>query len=232
MYDFFFTFILKLTLLNVQFDILILQLSIFSVLYFAFSVTNIYMFLLYFFLFCIYLGLTISLLQMELFTGFLWVTEFTVIFVLLLLLFYLNTDGYINLKQISKIFLFFSFFFCFFLSFSESEFHFIFNFTDLWHDYYETFSNTLMTDFFGLFLVYYYYNGFLTCLIGFYLFVVTIACVLMLNLIKVQKIGLIHSYLQVFDFFKQSINYFFYRRQNLHKQTMKLSSTKIFKKNK
>merc|ERR1711959_2282 len=62
--------------------------------YLVFVNTNLYYTLLYLFFEIIYIGLYISLLQFELFTGFLWVLEGTIIFIALLLLFHLNTDGY------------------------------------------------------------------------------------------------------------------------------------------
>jgi hypothetical protein len=41
-------------------------------------------------------GVYLSLLNLELFTGFLWVVECTVVFVFLLSLFYTNFKGYIS----------------------------------------------------------------------------------------------------------------------------------------
>jgi hypothetical protein len=52
--------------------------------------------LLYLFVEIFYFGIFISIYQMDLFTGFLWVTEATVIFIATLLLFYLNTKGNFN----------------------------------------------------------------------------------------------------------------------------------------
>merc|ERR1711959_823891 len=70
--------------------------------YLVFVNTNLYYTLLYLFFEIIYIGLYISLLQFELFTGFLWVLEGTIIFIALLLLFHLNTDGY-ELKNNLKV---------------------------------------------------------------------------------------------------------------------------------
>jgi len=61
--------------------------------YLFFSAKNIYYALLYLFLEIVLLGIVLGLLQMDFFTGFLWVIEFTVIFVAVLLLFYINVVG-------------------------------------------------------------------------------------------------------------------------------------------
>jgi len=57
---------------------------------------NIYYILLYVFLEIFAFGIYLALLQLELFTGFLWVIECTVVFIFLIVLFYTNFKGYIN----------------------------------------------------------------------------------------------------------------------------------------
>ena len=54
---------------------------------------NIYYILLYIFLSFFLFGVSLSILQLDLFTAFLWLIECSVIFVFLLLLFYLNVKG-------------------------------------------------------------------------------------------------------------------------------------------
>jgi hypothetical protein len=87
-----------------------------------FLTINIYYTLLYLFIEIVLFGVFISLYQMELFTGFLWVVEGSVIFIALLLLFYLNVEGLIvtiNLK-VYKFFFVLGIFFFFLLFFDIS----------------------------------------------------------------------------------------------------------------
>jgi hypothetical protein len=67
--------------------------------------------------------LYISLLQFELFTGFLWVLEGTIIFIALLLLFHLNKEGH-ELKNNLKLnkYLYFTIILIFFVIFSKHYF--------------------------------------------------------------------------------------------------------------
>ena len=59
-----------------------------------FTNNNVYYVLLYLFINIILFGLYLSLIQMELFTGFLWVLEGTIIFISLLFIFHLNVEGF------------------------------------------------------------------------------------------------------------------------------------------
>jgi NADH:ubiquinone oxidoreductase subunit 6 (subunit J) len=100
-------------------DIWFLQFFIIYTLYLVFINTNLYYTLLYLFFEILYIGLYLSLLQFELFTGFLWVLEGTIVFIALLLLFHLNTDGCElrnNLKLNKYIYIISSIFFLLFFS--------------------------------------------------------------------------------------------------------------------
>lgn len=87
-----------------------------------------------------------------------------------------------------------------------------------------------MTDLYGIFLNYYYYNFFFTIIVGFILFVVTLACVNLNKSIKNVKKSEISDFLTFFDFFKDFITFSFIRKQNLNIQNFRTSSTQIFKK--
>jgi hypothetical protein len=72
---------------------------------------NTYYILMYLFLNIILIGIYLGLVQGELFTAFLWVIEFTLIFIVLLFLFYLNVEGYsFQITLNYSMFLFFLFF--------------------------------------------------------------------------------------------------------------------------
>jgi len=87
-----------------------------------------------------------------------------------------------------------------------------------------------MNDFSVLFVSYYTVNSLEFLIIGVILLVGSVICV---NLHKTNKNKRIESYgnfLTFFNFFKDSVNYIFTRRQNLHNQNIATPSTKIFKK--
>jgi len=66
------------------------------IMYLLLKSRNIFYTLMYFFLMLIFLGIFICYYQLELFTGFLWVAEFSVVLVFLILIIYLNTDGFMK----------------------------------------------------------------------------------------------------------------------------------------
>jgi len=220
-------------------EIWILQILILYTLYLIFSSLNIYYVLVYLFLEIFLFGIFISIIQMELFTGFLWVVECTVIFIALILLFYLNVEGNqirINLKNYRIYFSFIIFFiFCIFnnyLFLGTSEFYLpiIFNSIDLWDDFYESVYNVNMNDFRALTISYYSINSLEFILIGLILLVGSVVCV---NLNKIQKslrVFKYNSYFNIFDFFKDFLNFTFMRKQNLVSQTLNPASIRIFKK--
>jgi hypothetical protein len=217
----------------------VLQILMVYTLYLIFSTLNIYYVLLYLFLEVFLFGIFISVIQMELFTGFLWVVECTVIFIALILLFYLNVEGNqlrINLKTYRIYFTFILFFiFCIFnnyLFIGNFEFYLplIFNSIDLWDDFYEALHNTNMNDFRALSIGYYSINCIEFLFVGLILLVGSVVCV---NLNKIQKsmrIFKYNSYFNIFDFFKDFLNFTFMRKQNLTTQNLTPASIRIFKK--
>lgn len=225
--------------LNFFSDIWVLQILIVYTLYLIFSTLNIYYVLLYLFVEIFLFGIFISVIQMELFTGFLWVVECTVIFIALILLFYLNVEGNqlrLNLKTYRIYFTFILFFiFCLFnnyLFIGNFEFYLplIFNNIDLWDDFYEALYNVNMNDFRALTVSYYSINCIEFILIGLILLVGSVVCV---NLNKIQKSMRVYkysSYFNIFDFFKDFLNFTFMRKQNLTNQTLNPASIRMFKK--
>ncbi len=91
-------------------EIIILQLALLFIVILFFFINNSFYLLLYFFIFTFLVGLFISTYQMELFTGFLYVIEITVVFMLLLVLFYLNFKGSTPVKSSTNkyIYMFFT----------------------------------------------------------------------------------------------------------------------------
>lgn len=109
--------------MSLFYDVWFLQFFIIYIVYLVFINTNVYYTLLYLFLEIVFFGFYISIAQMELFTGFLWVLEGTIVFISMLLLFHLNVEGFslkINLKinkyfYITGVLFFFLVYSCFFL---------------------------------------------------------------------------------------------------------------------
>lgn len=229
------SFFSEFALTNFFFDTIAVQFVIFYSFFLLISASNVYYVALYLFLQIIYFGLILSILQYELFTGFLWVTELTILFIFVLLCFYLNSGGSFNFStsNMYKFFIVVNFFIFFSFSiWSHTEYYFlvIFNYVDLWDDYYESLSNSLMTDFYGLFTSYYVFNSFFTLLIFFLLFFCSVICIYINVSIKSKRKQNIGAYINLFNFWKSYSNFVFYRKQNLSKQTARVPSTKIFKK--
>lgn len=222
-------------------DLWFVQFVMIYTLYLMFSALNVYYVLLYMFLEIFFSGIFISIYQMELFTGFLWVTECSVVFISLILLFYLNVEGNqvrLDLKVFRLyysfgLFVIFAIFMCFSYG-TEFELYvpLALNFIDVWDDFYEALANTNSNDFMMLTISYYSLNSVEFILIGVLLLVGSVVCV---NLNKMQKSLKVQKYsntLDVFDFFKDFVNYVFMRKQNLVDSSLYSSSLRIFKKKK
>jgi len=216
-----------------------LQLLMVYLLYLMFSTLNIYYVLLYLFVQIFLFGLFISVIQMELFSGFLWVAECTIIFIALLLLFYLNVEGTqirFNLRsyRVYFVFLLFIIFFLFnnFLFISNNEFYLpmIFNSIDLWDDYYEALFNTNMNDFRALTIGYYSINSIEFLMVGLILLVGSVVCVNLNRLQKSIRIFKYSVYFNIFDYFKDFLNFTFMRKQNLMDQNSIPAGIRMFKK--
>lgn len=207
---------------------------------FLISINNsLYYSLLYIFVEIILFGLFICLYQMELFTGFLWVAEFTIVFIAILLLFYLNVDG-LALKfntSINVLLYYIPSILVLVLSFSldslqEYElFTYIeLNIIDLFDDYYEAFNNNALNDFIALTISYYSINGIEFIIIGLLLLLGSLACI---NIYKSNKNLVIlkqSNILDTFDFFKDFINFSFIRKQDLNNQSSLNPSLRYIKK--
>ncbi len=234
-FNFFFFNILNL---NFIFEVFFFQIIFVYLLYLLYNQNNVYYTFLYFFLIFIYLGLFISFIQFELFTGFLWVVEGTVVFIFMLLLFFLNVEGNyfkisLNYYKYIYIFILFLIFLFFFknLSLSLIEETVIFlNFIDLWDDYYEALNNKNMNDFLLLFISYYSINSIEFILLGILLLIGSIICVNLNKIQKSSKLNKLDHFFTVFNKYKDFYNYSFLRKQNLTNQANSLVSLRVYKK--
>jgi len=236
-----FNFIYELDLLTPLFFLenLIIQFFIFYIIYLLIVNNNLYYILLYVFLEIVLCGIFICLYQLELFTGFLWVAEFTIIFIAVILLFYLNIDG-LSLKyniNINNILYFIPSFFIFLIYYnydlySELELYLPLelNYIDFFDNYYESINNNILNDFTALTISYYLINSAEFISVGILLLIGSVACV---NLYKSNKNYTIvkqSNVLNLFDFFKDFINFTFIRKQDLNKQTSIIPSIRSIKK--
>lgn len=235
--DFFSNIILWWPWISFWTDVWFIQLCIIYVFYLFLTSTNPYYTLLYLFIEIFYFGLFLCIYQMDLFTGFLWVVECTVIFVSLILLFYLNAKGNFSVIKMD-LYKYNIVGFCFFFIFlnykypSELE-NFLpleLNNIDIWDDFYEALYNTNMNDFMGLLISYYYLNSLEFLLLGFLLLFGSIACVNLYKMTTTIKLQKYDNFFKIFDFFKDMVDYMFIRKQNLFNQMNNPSAVRVFKK--
>lgn len=198
---------------------------------------NIFYALVYFFLELLFLGIFTAFYQMELYTGFLWVAEFSIVLVFLILLIYLNTDGYLkytNFTSALRYLYLFAVSIPIIFSIRYSHIHmpydFIFDYVTLWDDFYESLHNVATNDFNGLFISYYVINSFEFVVFALLLFFGTLLCVALYRVFFVYKLIPYSNFFSIFDFFSIKLNYNFLRHQNLHKQTSTPASNRVIKK--
>lgn len=198
------------------------------------TVTNNYYLLLYLFCFIFLLGVLLGIYQADFFTGFLWVTEFTLIFIILILLFYLNVVDIIYYTYTPIIYMFFSslLFFLFPYFYFESVYILPYssNLFIYWEDYYEALYNVNVNDFTCLFLSYYTYNSLVIILLGVFLFIASIICVHLNLLFKFNKIYSLVCQKNIFFNFFNLFSFNLLRKQNLNEQSLILPAVRIFKK--
>lgn len=219
-------------------EIFVYQFFLFYIFYICYNSKNIFYTLLYTFISFFFMGLFLAFWQVDLFTGFLWVLEITIIFVFLLVLFYLNFKGYINKLPQNNVhvykFIFFLFYIVInFIFYKEGEFLFFteINFFTLWENFYESVLNFTTNDFSVFLLSYYYFNSIEFIFLGVILFIGSVVCI---NLYKINKNDTIKNSLTSltnFNFFTKKINFNILRKQNLNIQSTTIPSTKMVTKN-
>ena len=198
------------------------------------TLTNNYYLLLYLFCFIFLLGILLGIYQADFFTGFLWVTEFTLIFILLILLFYLNVVDlmyYVNAPVIYSFFII-SVIFLFPYIYLEINYSLPFssNIILYWEDYYESLYNVNLNDFTCLFLSYYTYNSLVIILLGLFLFIASIICVHLNLLFKFNKLKNLVFQKNLFANFFNIFSFNLLRKQHLNEQSLIIPAVKIFKK--
>ena len=183
-------------------------------------------------------GVYLSFSQLEIFTGFLWLLELTIIFVFLLILFYINFKGYFSVTNINNIINIYKIIFYNYILFlnsiylSPSELDCIQEFIIiiLWENYYESLLNHNMNDFSLFLLSYYDFNSIELVIIGLILLIGSMVCV---NLYKMNKnitTDSINPFISFFKLFKNSITYNFLRKKNLFIQNINLPGVKLINK--
>ena len=224
---------------NFFFEIFFFQFFLFYCIYLFFNSSNVYYVILYFWILTIFLGILLAFVQMEMFLGFFWVVEFTVIFIALILVFYLNVETlpfnlnlFLNKIYFFFIFLLLLFFFIFSGIFFNFEFFYLIwnNFDYILDNYYESVSNFFLNDFLCLVFNYYLFNSFEFLLLGFILFFGSIICIILNFLSKKNSFIFDLFYLNNLTRGLKLTEYSFLRKQNFFKQNNTNASIRIFKK--
>lgn len=180
------------------------------------------------------LGIFIGFYQMELFTGFLYVLEVTVIFVLLIVLFYLNFKGTSNedvRRQPTSYYVAITSVLIGPTWYAEKEWFVPTSFSnyDLLDDYYEALNNTHINDLVGMFSSYYFVNSYELLIIGILLFLGSVACVVLFNLIGLTKSTSHNTAKSTIRFIINILDFYILRKQNLAKQSNTKPGLRIIK---
>lgn len=219
-------------------DSFFLQFLIIYTLYNVYNSVSLYYTVFYFTVLTVFLGLFLALYQLDLFTAFLWLAEFVIIFISMLFTFFLNV--YSNVQKNNKFFYnlkFFGFFFFvfFFLSYysivsdnNQTSFNFLNSY--LYDNFYENLNIQILNDFYSFFKSYYFYNSVEFLSVGYLLLLGSLICVNLNFFSKNNKILNYYDFFLVFDFFKDFSKFIFMRKQNLVDQLNTPVGTRIFKK--
>lgn len=178
---------------------------------------------------------------MDLFTAFLWLSEFVVVFVFMLFSFYFDPflKAKIDFVKFNKYKFYLSFLALFLVSFlfnyyEEHEFYLniVFKFDYLLEDFYESLHWYIITDLEASYYSYYYINSLFMIIFAYFLLIGSLICI-NLNKYLNKDVNLkINNNLSIFDFYKNFIDFLLLRNQNLNNQTNEKVSSRIFKKSK
>jgi hypothetical protein len=180
--------------------------------------------------------------QLDFFVGILLLTEVVIILVMLLLLFNVFATGVTNsrFRNLLSSFGFQTLLFSMLLTLTVTSFslcddvvleQFLFTVVH-WDDFYESLVNNNITDFYGLYLSFYFYNSFIFIFFGFILFFGSVACVNLNLFFKKNKIAQYCAYFDIYSFLGNVVDVFFFKKQNLISQETVVVGTRIFSKKK
>lgn len=79
-----------------------------------------------------------------------------------------------------------------------------------------------MSDVHGLYLSYYVFNSFILVMLGFFIFLVSVICVLILKAAQASYSEAAGSVLSLHKFFKELLSFELLRSQNMNVQTLRL----------
>jgi hypothetical protein len=180
-------------------------------------------------------GIYLAVIQIELFTAFLWLVECSVLFVFLLLLFFLNVKGiyyYNHIGYFKSVFILFMLVYLLLLNplCVEDGFSILGTAFFLLENYYEGLSNFICNDLVGFSISYYLLSGFEFLLVGFLLLVGSVICVNLYSVSRLVRTQNFSKFLNIFNFFLDFTTSIFIRRQNLVKQASAKAALKLFKK--
>ncbi len=184
-------------------------------------------------------GLMLMYYSMDLFSAFLFLAEFVIIFICILLIFYLNVYGNTN-KILSSVFFKKNFFLLIPVFFNlvnnmyselESYSEFLLNSSVFYENYYLFLNSGVFNDFYGLYISIFNLNSIPTLIIAYLLLVGSfIAVNIHISTKSFKVLGYVDFFL-MFDIFKDFSKFIFMRKQNLTDQLHTTSSTRFFKKN-
>lgn len=207
------------------------------ILFLIFLSISIFYVLFYLVLEIILFGFFLGLYQLDLFTAFLWLAESVVIFVSFMLLFYIASFDNVNSVNVN-VFIMRNFvvvviiFMGLYNLILPSEVEFFLpielQISLVWDDFYEALNNDIINDLFGIMLSFYVLNSFEFLIFGLLLLIVTVICVNLNKVLQTKKLNNYPNFLNLFNYFTDSVKFFFGRRQNLVNQELQTSATRVF----
>ena len=97
----------------------------------------------------------------------------------------------------------------------------------LFEDYYSAQSNSSMSDIHGLYLSYFLFNSLLLVILGFFIFLVSVICVLILKGAQNLYSEAAGSVLRSYKFFEDLLSFELLRSQNMNVQSLRYSLERI-----
>ena len=97
----------------------------------------------------------------------------------------------------------------------------VLNMGSYYADYYESLADSSMSDIHGLYLSYYTFNSPLLVLFGFFIFVVSVVCVVLLRAAQSSYSEAVGELLGSYSFFGDLVSFELLRSQNLNMQSLR-----------
>jgi hypothetical protein len=211
-----------------------LQVLILYVLCLLMLVSNHFWLLLYIYIFVVLCAIKLVASNNDLFAAFLLLLELTIVFIMLIFIFYINTlltssvFNYKLMNYTNAIACLFVLFYDFFIILPEGFYDFYFLVT--LQNYYDWLNFSSINDLLSLFLQYYYLNSYILITFGYFLLIASVLCINIFKKIHTTKLQQNSQFFLKLKSLFWLFKFIFFKKQSVLSQVNKKSVIRLYSK--